>query len=51
VLLEESAKERPGKPAPILGDRVLDYTGLSAEAKKFANALTALGVKPSSWSR
>jgi non-ribosomal peptide synthetase component E (peptide arylation enzyme) len=51
VLLEESAKERPGKPAPILGDRVLDYTGLRAEVKEFANALTALGVTPLPWSR
>ncbi len=45
VLLEESATKRPDKPALILGDRVLDYAGLRAEAKKFANALTAMGVK------
>ncbi len=44
VLLEKSAKERFGKPALILGDRILDYTGLRAEVKKFANALAALGV-------
>jgi non-ribosomal peptide synthetase component E (peptide arylation enzyme) len=50
VLLEKSAKERPGKLAPILGDRVLDYTGLPDEVKKFANALTALGEKPLPWS-
>ena len=50
VLLEESAKERPGKPAAILGDRVLNNTRLRAEAKKSANALTALGKKPLPWS-
>ena len=45
VLLEESAKERPEKPALILKDRVLDYAGLHDAAKKFANALASLGVK------
>ena len=46
VLLEESAKERPEKPALILKDRVLDYAGLRNAAKRFANALVSLGVKP-----
>ncbi|CAA9462045.1 MAG: Long-chain-fatty-acid--CoA ligase [uncultured Rubrobacteraceae bacterium] len=45
VLLEESAKERPEKPALILKDRVLDYAGLRDAAKKFANALASMGVK------
>ena len=46
VLLEESAEKNPDKPALVLGDRVIDYTGLRAEAKKFANALVSMGVKP-----
>ena len=46
VLLEESAEKYPEKPALILGDRVLDYAGLRAAAKKFANALVSMGVKP-----
>jgi len=46
VLLEESAEERPEKPALILKDRVLDYAGLRNAAKRFANALVSLGVKP-----
>ncbi len=45
VLLEESAKERPEKPALILKDRVLDYAGLRDAANKFANALASLGAK------
>jgi long-chain acyl-CoA synthetase len=46
VLLEESAKERPKKHALTMGDYVLDYAGLRAAAKKFANALTSLNIKP-----
>jgi long-chain acyl-CoA synthetase len=45
VLLEESAKEKPEKPALILGDDVLTYTELRDAAKKFANALAGLGVE------
>jgi len=45
VLLEESAKKRPEKPALILKDRVLDYAGLRDAANKFANALAFLGAK------
>ncbi len=45
VLVEESVKERPEKPALILKDNVLDYAGLRDAAKKFANALASLGVK------
>src|SRR5215210_2218293 len=47
VLLEESAKEKPEKPALILGDDVLTYTELRDTAKKFANALVGLGVEAS----
>src|SRR5215210_4177730 len=47
VLLEESAKEKPEKPALILGDDVLTYTELRDAAKKFANALVGLGVEAS----
>ncbi|MGB3633506.1 MAG: AMP-binding protein, partial [Rubrobacteraceae bacterium] len=46
VLLEESAEKRPEKPALILDDRVIDYAGLRTAAKKFANALVSMGVKP-----
>ena len=46
VLLEESAEKNPDKPALVLGERILDYASLRAEAKKFANALVSLGVKP-----
>ena len=45
VLLEESAKEKPEKPALILGDDVLTYTELRDAAKKFADALVGLGVE------
>src|SRR5215210_5390618 len=45
VLLEESAKEKPEKPALIQGDTVLTYTELRDAAKKFANALAGLGVE------
>jgi hypothetical protein len=44
VLLQEGAKDGPGNSVLILGDRVLDDTGLRAEVKQFANALTSLGV-------
>ena len=46
VLLEESTEKHPEKPALILGNRVLDYAGLRAAAKKFANALVSMGVEP-----
>ena len=44
VLLEESAKERPEKPALISGGHEMTYAELRAAAKKFANALVALGI-------
>lgn len=46
VFLEESAKSKPGKTALILGDRGLSFAELNVAAKKFANALVSLGVKP-----
>jgi long-chain acyl-CoA synthetase len=45
ILLEENAKNKPEKPALILDDRSLNYAELRAAGKKFANALTSLGVK------
>ncbi len=44
VLLEESARERPDKPALVFEDHTLDYAGLRDAAKRFANALVSLGV-------
>ena len=45
VLLEESAKKHPEKPALVLGERILDYAGLRKAAKKFANALVSMGIE------
>ncbi len=44
MILEESAKARPEKPALTLGAE-LTYAGLRDAAKRFANALAALGVE------
>ena len=46
VFLEESARERPEKPALITDARTVSYAGLHAAAKKFASALASLGVEP-----
>ncbi len=46
VLLEESAKTRPEKPALILGGRELTYSGLRDGARSFAGALSSMGVGP-----
>ena len=46
VLLEESAREKPEKPALIQGEDVLTHIGLRDASKKFANALVTLGVQP-----
>src|SRR3954464_2385017 len=46
VILEESAKNKPEKPALILDDTIFTYVELDNAAKKFANALVSLGVKP-----
>jgi len=46
VLLEESAKEKPEKPALIFGEHEMTYAELRDAAKRFANALAGLGVEP-----
>ncbi len=46
VLLEESAREKPEKPALIQGEDVLTHIGLRDASKKFANALVKLGIQP-----
>ena len=46
VLLEESAKEKPEKPALISGEHEMTYAELRDAAKRFANSLTGLGVEP-----
>ena len=46
VLLEESARENPEKPALIQGEDILTYTGLRVASRKFANALVTLGIRP-----
>ena len=46
VLLEESARTRPEKPALILGGHELNYSGLRDRSKRFANALSSMGVGP-----
>lgn len=45
VLLEESAKEKPEKPALVFGEQELTYAELRDAAKRFANSLVSLGVK------
>ena len=46
VLLEESAKERPEKPALVIGGREISYSALRDGAKSFAGALSSMGVGP-----
>ena len=46
LILEESTKSRPEKPALILDEQELAYEELRAAAKRFANALVSLGVWP-----
>ncbi len=46
VVLEESVKERPEKPALILNGTTLTYAELGAAVRRFANALVSLGVRP-----
>jgi len=46
VILEESVKNKPEKPALILDDTIFTYAELGAAAKKFANALVSLGIEP-----
>jgi long-chain acyl-CoA synthetase len=45
VLLEESAKAKPEKPALILGEQELTYAELRKTAKRLANALASMGVE------
>jgi long-chain acyl-CoA synthetase len=44
VLLEDSAREAPGKPAVIFNDRTLPYAAVNAAANQVANGLAALGI-------
>jgi long-chain acyl-CoA synthetase len=44
VLLEESAKEKPEKPALVFGEQETTYAELRDAAKKFANVLADLGI-------
>ena len=46
LILEESTKSKPEKPALILDEQELAYEELRAAAKRFANALVSLGVRP-----
>jgi long-chain acyl-CoA synthetase len=46
VLLEESAKAHPTKPALVLGEHTLSYAELLGASRKFANALEGLGIRP-----
>jgi long-chain acyl-CoA synthetase len=46
VLLEESAKARPEKPALVIGGREVAYSGLRDRARSFAAALDSMGVGP-----
>ena len=46
VLLEDSAREVPDRPAVVLGDVSLSYAALNAAANQVAQALMARGIKP-----
>jgi long-chain acyl-CoA synthetase len=46
VLLEESARSRPEKPALILGGHEISYSALRDRARSFAGALSSMGVGP-----
>lgn len=46
ILLEESARRKPGKTAVILDSIRLNYAELNGAANKIANGLTKLGVRP-----
>lgn len=43
--LEKWARETPDKPAIVAGDRVLSYAELLGAARRFANALLAIGIE------
>ncbi|MEV6102893.1 long-chain fatty acid--CoA ligase [Nocardia sp. NPDC051981] len=46
VLLEDTARRRPGKHAVVLGDRRLTYAELDARANQVADLLVARGIAP-----
>jgi len=46
VLLDDSAREVPERPAVIRGDAVLTYGAVNAAANQLAGALVAAGVEP-----
>src|ERR671918_642244 len=46
VLLDDSAREVPERPAVIRGDSVLTYGMVDAAASQLAGALVAAGVEP-----
>ena len=46
VILEESARAKPDKPALVFGGGKMTYAELRGAAGKFANALSSVGVGP-----
>ena len=46
VLLEDSAREAPGRTAIIFNDIKLPYAAVNAAANQIANGLVGLGIKP-----
>src|SRR3712207_9378658 len=46
VVLEESAKATPDKPALVLGEKEVTYAELRGAAGRVANALASMGVRP-----
>jgi long-chain acyl-CoA synthetase len=46
VLLDDSAREVPERPAIVRGDAVLTYGAVNAAANQLASALVAAGVEP-----
>ena len=46
VLLEDSAREVPTRPAVIFNDVKLPYAAVNAAANQIANGLVGLGIKP-----
>jgi long-chain acyl-CoA synthetase len=46
VLLEDSARSHPERPAVVLGDRRLSYAQVNAAANQVANLLVERGIRP-----
>ncbi|MGH8910204.1 MAG: long-chain-fatty-acid--CoA ligase [Egibacteraceae bacterium] len=46
LLLEDSAREVPDRPAVVLGEQPLSYAAVNAAANQVANELVARGIKP-----